>query len=190
MWIILCTPFIPSEGAVTRGSYEVSVLTREQFFADESYEGLFSEWAAEQTNYLIKDRAFLHWRTRAPGAGYQFVKLSLGGQWAGLAITRATDLSGVPTLAVLDLMVPSKHRAGLSRLHQGLFELASRERAELIATMMSPSSAGRNRLVQNLFIRTPAVFSIIFKVLNPELNRGTFSREQDWSLTWLDSDNL
>ena len=173
-----------------RSTYGVEVLSREEFLADGGYEGFFAKWAAEQRNYLVKDRSFVAWRTGAPGATYRFVKLSVNGEWAGLAIVRSTNLKGVPALAVLDFMVPSGHVGGLEDLHHALVGLARREGREVVAAMMSPTRASAYRLARSLYLRTPAVFSVIFKALRSDLQQDGFGAEADWHLMWIDSDDL
>jgi len=170
--------------------HRVDVMSRDEFLRDPGYDAFLSQWAAEQRNYLVKNRAFLAWRTGAPGAAYRFLKLSVRGEWAGLAIARSTELRGVPALAVLDFMVVREHARGAKSLHDALRALAIEDGREVVATMMSRALASRYGLARSLYLKTPAVFSVIFKLLNPELQREGFGAEADWHLMWIDSDDL
>ena len=56
--------------------------------------------------------------------------------------------------------------------------------------MASPYIRRKYRFLENGFVRSHAVFSIIFKILNSQLNKQVFKDESKWHLMWIDSDDL
>lgn len=174
--------------------YRTVIVTRAEFLAsldrDATYADFLATWLAEQPNALIKDGAFLEWRTGAPGTEYHFACLYKGNTLVGLSLARPTVLKDVRTLAVLDFMVLASHVAASKALHQVLLGLAVQQRLDVVACMMSTRWAKRYRLRSCLYVRTPYVFSLIAKRIGPDLRDESIYDESRWHLGWIDSDDL
>lgn len=171
-------------------AFSLNILSREEFLKSIEYDSFFAEWTKTQVNYLEKSRQFLSWRTSAPQTDYQFIVLKKNEKWIGLAITRMTTLKKVPTLAILDLMLLTDSMIEAAQLHQQIYKVAIRNKAELIACMMGRHWAARYKMLWNGFLKTPYVFSVILKPLKKEMTELLFANENDWHLMWIDSDDL
>ena len=170
--------------------YTTEVLSREKFLEANDYKSFYTEWTKTQKNYLEKTHEFMSWRTSAPETEYQFVVLKKNGRWSGVAITRKIALRQVPTLAILDLMMLNDSLSEVSRLHSQIYKLAIEKETELIASMISKKWASNYKMLTNGFLKTPYVFSIIFKSLKKEMSSLLFTDEKDWNLMWIDSDDF
>lgn len=166
-----------------------SVIFSQGSFTKE-YEDFLSEWRRGVGVTLNKNCQFLDWRLQAPDTEYHISSLRSNGKIVGLAISRRTSLQGIPSLAVLDMMIHPSFESYVSLLHNELYALAVQQEVELIAIMCSRTSARRLKLLRNSFIKTPLEFKFILKELSPELDSSFLGEEQNWSLMWLDSDDL
>jgi GNAT superfamily N-acetyltransferase len=178
----------PAESADGHAAEWVSV---EQFLTlDESHRFLAEE-RARIGNHLVKDAAFLRWRLGAPGARYRILLGRERGDLVFLAVARKTDYSGIPCLAVLDLMaLPGHGEPGLSAAHAALDQEARMVGAELVVVMASEASAARLALRKHGFVKSPRGFRLILNRLDPGLDDESLFREESWNLMWIDSDDL
>lgn len=174
--------------------YTASVLRREEFLGEvagsSAYERFRERWESQVGNALIKDAAFLEWRTGAPGTTYRFVVLRQDEELVGLALVRPTRLKGIESLAVLDFMVLADHLDGCRSLHWEIFHLAKRERKDLVACMASRKWAKTYRFASSCYLRTGAVFSLIVKRLQPSARDEALLNGARWHTFWIDSDDL
>jgi hypothetical protein len=154
-------------------------------------QSFLERWGATVPNHLVKSPEFYAWRLGAPETSYRvFVVRDSTEEISARAIARAAPLHGVPSLAVLDMMVlPGRPAAGAA-LVRGLVTEARAGGADALVTMMSAHSARRHRLGRLGFLRTPYVFKLIVRSLDPSLQNAALSREADWDLMWIDSDDL
>lgn len=169
---------------------EITLQTQSEFLSDTEYEEFFNEWSKKQNCYLIKDKNFIKWRTSAPHTQYQFFKLKDKNKVMAWAVCRITTLQGVPVLAILDLMAVSDSCAHLNKLHSELLSFACKSNLDAVVSMLSHELAVRYKFYLNLWVPTPAVFSIIFKIFNKNLNEEIFKKRSDWHLMWIDCDDL
>lgn len=171
------------------------VDTAEINWSDEAVLGpecytFIAKWQQTQKYYLLKTTEFMKWRLSAPGSQYHLVKVFNKNEVIALAIARKTIIRGIHSLAVLDFMsLPSEPRASASVVY-GLQSLAVSLNAEVIITMCSRHQASLHHLVRNGFIKTHMIFKLILKPLAPQFENDDFFEESNWSLTWLDSDDL
>ncbi len=171
-------------------SYRVLVLGREEFAREKDYEEFFTAWSGEQKNFLLKTKNFLLWRTGAPDTRYSFICLYRHRALVGMSITRKVELEKIPCLAILDLMVLRGAMPGLASLQEALADLARHEKTDLVVSMMSPTTASRLKVWRSGFIRSPKVFSLIIKKLSESVPDESLWDERNWSLFWIDSDDL
>lgn len=166
------------------------VLTREDFLKNQEYKIFFDKWSNQQQNYLIKSIDFLRWRTSAPHTIYHFITLKNKNELIAVAIIRVTELKGIKTLAILDLMILNEAVCESGLFFKKIYDFARQTKCDLIAGMISPHWAIKYRLLRYGFLKSPFVFSIIFKVLNEHIKSDIFSGENKWHLMWIDSDDL
>lgn len=171
-------------------SYRIEVQNRADFSASNSFEPFFQRWSQQQNNFLIKSKEFLLWRTGAPETTYYFVGATRGEEQTAFAVVRRVELEKIPCLAILDLMVLQEHSACLPSVQEALVDLAKRVGAELIVSMMSPTTARRLNVGRSGFVRSPKVFSLIIKKLREDIPDSSLFAEENWNLFWIDSDDL
>lgn len=153
--------------------------------------GVFlGKWGAGIPNHLVKTREFYDWRLEAPATEYDAFMVYRGTEVVAVAVGRAADLHGVPSYALLDLMVLPDARGALVPLYQEIDEVARRHGAEAVVTMMSRRRAREHRLLRYGFLRSPFVFKLILRSVADQLSVEDISREQDWHLMWIDSDDM
>ncbi|MDQ3038567.1 MAG: GNAT family N-acetyltransferase [Pseudomonadota bacterium] len=180
-------------GGFTAG-YEVRTMSAEAFLSPDrpsgDYADFLERWSAAVPNALAKDFDFLRWRLRAPGTGYQIALLHFAGRLVGMAIARPTELQGIRCLALLDVMIEPEGLQGAARLHHALASMARTSGLDAVACMAHRRWARSYRFCAAGYLRTPAVFSLIVKKLDPELPDASVYSEDRWHVFWLDSDDL
>ena len=149
----------------------------------------YEDWIKVHDLCLEKTVEFLKWRLRAPGTLYKIHMLRVEGRLAGVAISRATPLQDIPSLALLDLAVLPKYERFFGFLLKHLQQQAAQEDLELIAGMFPKPLARRLSFLRLGVLPSPVVFKLITKNLNFELPLGPF-KEGSYHFTWLDSDDL
>ena len=155
-----------------------------------SFAALVAGWAASVPNHLVKSAEFYQWRLGAPGTDYRVFLTHRGDETVAAAIGRETRLYGIPSLALLDLMVLPGHERALSTLYQEIEGWALRSGVEALVTMVSRSRARQYRLGRSGFMRSPYAFSLIVRSVSDAIAAETLAREADWHLMWIDSDDL
>ncbi len=154
------------------------------------YREFFTDWTETQNNFLVKDQEFLRWRLGAPEQSYSLTCVYAGEQLVAMAISKITDLQGIPALAILDLMISARGHKFSSHLFTALYDLARSGQAEVLAGMFSKFWASRYNLLQYGFLRSPSVFKLIIKPLAHLPSDVNLFEEQQWHMMWIDSDDL
>jgi hypothetical protein len=147
-------------------------------------------WSGSVKNHLLKTPDFYDWRLGAPGTSYEVFRVHRAGAVVALAIGRVTTLQGIPSLALLDLMVLDGEQEALPVLFSEIERAARAAGAEAVVTMMSRYQAARHRLRRVGFLRSPFVFKLIVRSVSESLDIDSISAETDWHLMWIDSDDL
>jgi hypothetical protein len=147
-------------------------------------------WSGSVENHLVKTPDFYSWRLGAPGTDYQVFRVCRAGAVVALAIGRVTTLQGIPSLALLDLMVLDEEQAALSELFDEIERAARAAGAEAVVTMMSRHQAARHRLRRFGYLRSPFAFRLIIRSVSESLDIDSISAEAAWHLMWIDSDDL
>jgi hypothetical protein len=173
-------------------TYAASNLSREEFFQlpQDDYQEFLNQWLKEQENALIKTLAFLSWRTKAPHSLYRFIILKKDLKIVGVAIARPTTLKGIESLAVLDFMVLKNDLHASKYIHQSLWKIARHFKKDVIVCMTSSKWAKQYRFLNMLYVKTPAVFSLIVKKLNESIANSELFSSHKWHLFWIDSDDI
>lgn len=155
----------------------------------QSYDTFFARWSKERSCYLEKTADFLRWRLSAPNTDYFVTYLTDDEGIRAIAITRRTEIRGIPSLAVLDLMALKYARSSVGAVTNELSRLAHATGAEAIVAMSSPESARFFHFFRRGFLRTPFVFKLILRALSPRaISRGERLALSD--VMWIDSDDL
>lgn len=158
--------------------------------SSESYQCFFESWGRENPVHLIKDKSFLSWRLNAPGAKYHIISIRYESEIRALAIVRSADLKGIPSVAILDIMILSDH-FDLTEVILRQIEIFTQEQSrDLVALMVGSKSASRYKLLQNGFIRTLSVFKLILKPLSSRAKDGLCEKKDLFNVMWIDSDDL
>ena len=170
--------------------YDVAVLDRSAALELRDYDEFQTAWQTSRANVLVKSRQFLTWRTGAPNATYRFLSIRDSGKLIGMTLFRVTTLQGIPALAILDFMALPRYRHLFADSDRILAPIAVNEGADVIATMMSPTTAREHRLTQLGYIPSPARFSLFVKSLHEEQLPEECWQEKRWHLMWVDCDDL
>jgi len=171
------------------GPFSVNVIDQYELAELADYDDFFREWSSDKRNYLLKNREFLSWRLAAPNVEYKVLCLKKAGRMVALAITRATELNGVSSLAVLDIMVLPEARQGLAYFFSQLKKLAMECDREVIAMMASSGVFRAFMPLKYGFLRSPLAFTFIAKPLNGDIQVDSLASDE-WPLMWIDSDDL
>lgn len=170
--------------------YDAEILDKEQFFEIDDYDHFFEKWEKSIRNPLIKNMEFLRWRLGAPGTDYKIILIRKTGELVGMAVTRQSEMEGIPVLAILDMMLLQGNEKALPLFNHTFHSIASQIGAEAVVTMMSPTQARELRLTSLGFLKSPYKFSLIIKKLNQTIEDTELFDEAHWRLMWIDSDDL
>jgi len=150
----------------------------------------FCAWVKEQKIALNKSRELLRWRLGAPEKEYTIITIQQGNDIIGYAVLRKVDKLGVPCLGILDFCLLDSYKSAAYLLMGKVVDVAKKEKAELILMMMMKNNAAKYRVSRLGFIKTPYPFSFIIKLFNNAPNQDIMFDENNWSLMWIDSDDL
>lgn len=150
---------------------------------------LIKKWERQIDHPLVKDSDFLRWRFGAPDVDYRLVGIKYKGNYTAVAFARVTNLQGVDSLAILDLMIDEEYFSHKDILFKFLKKVAIIHDATVVAGITSKYWYKKYQLLKNGYLKSPVVFKFICKILNFDDN-GTFLDEKKWHLMWIDSDDL
>jgi len=153
-------------------------------------EEFYLKWANQVKISLIKDLEFLKWRLGAPEKEYKIITLRAKKDIVGVIIAREIMKEGVPCFGILDLAMLDGYHKYSSLLINELGIIAKEEKIEMFLMMMSNYRFKEARLARQLFFKSPFRFQFILKKLNPSINIEILKDKRNWSLMWLDSDDL
>ena len=150
----------------------------------------FSRWIREQKIALNKNREFLKWRLGAPEKEYTIITVQQGNDIIGYAVFRKVEKLGVPCLGILDFCLLDSYNGASALLIRKITQVAKEEKAELILMMMMKNNAAKYGVLRQGFLKTPYPFSFITKLYKNAPNQDIMFNENNWSLMWIDSDDL
>lgn len=167
------------------------IVTIPDLLALNDFDNFIESWMLQTTNALVKSKSFLKWRLGAPGAEYNAICVKDNrNQLTQIAIVRNIPLKGVPSLCILDWMTLKKNRRFSYACFSAMIAFAKSNASEVIVSMMSQTQARKLCIYWLGFIPTPAIFSVIIKNLQNSLQSANLFEEKNWSLMWIDSDDL
>lgn len=150
----------------------------------------FEKWRNEQTIALNKNVEFLKWRLSAPEKNYHIIVLRKKNEIIGYSVFRLVTKENVPCIGVLDFCLLNNYLNHSILLLNEIEKCAKKLNAELILMMMLRSRAKQIKLKSTGFLKTPFHFSFIIKQFDSALDKSFLNDEKNWSLMWIDSDDL
>lgn len=148
-----------------------------------------SRWSEKQIIAWARTPTYWKWRLSRPGSQYYSVLIrDREGHILGHALVTPTILRKVSALAVLDIQWINP--AILPDLHKSLRDIASRFQCDVLSCMASASFAKNNSFLIAGFLKTGAVFKLIFKNLSGKFSDSHLKDEKNWHVTWIDSDDV
>ncbi len=177
-------------GKITKISYQCKVYDQTQLDKINGAELFIEKCQREFPNHLVKSNVFLTWRLGAPEKQYRIISIENEGMIRAMAITTYTVKEGVPSLAILDIMIPADSSKYRKALHIELVRLANQMKAETILVMISSTGAARLNFLQHGFFKSPFTFSLIIKNLTQQFSDEILYDPKNWNLMWIDSDDL
>jgi hypothetical protein len=152
----------------------------------------YLQWKKENPVTLNKNIQFLKWRLGAPEKKYHLIvqRDISKKKIAGYAILRNVVKEGVPCMGVLDFCVLDNYLKWAKSLVLQIDKISKSEKAELILMMMTKSKAKKYNIKKCGFVKTPFPFSFIIKQFDDSIDSSLLRDEQNWSLMWIDSDDL
>jgi hypothetical protein len=153
---------------------------------DEFYE----KWSSQLTISLKKNRSFLKWRLGAPQKKYHIIIAKKDTSIIGILVAAEIIREGIPCIAILDLTVLEDNYPVANILINQILQIGKYNGAELLLIMLGKKWYAKYRLFANSFLKTPFKFYFIVKKLNDRFPREILDNENNWHLTWIDSDDL
>ena len=150
------------------------------------------KWKKENPIALNKEIKFLQWRLGAPEKNYHVIVLrnTENRNIIGYTVFRHVEKEGVPCIGVLDFCFLKKRIKHAPLLLKQISTIAKNEKAELILMMMMAQKAKDYRIKSNGYLKTPFPFSFIIKQFDNSLDSNFLKDENNWSLMWIDLDDL
>jgi len=170
--------------------YRTSIGAPHDLLRSAPFDAFIESWTASVKNCLVKSWEFYDWRLGAPGSEYRVFFVSQDDLVVAVAVGRETDLHGIPSFALLDVMVLKDRVAALPTLYREIESEARRRGTEAVVTMMSRHRAREYRLGRYGFLKSPFTFKLIIRSLKSGVDVERLSSEEDWHLMWIDSDDL
>ena len=170
--------------------YTINRGRPESLLDSEAVAAFLERWSASVPNHLVKNAEFYAWRLGAPGTSYRVFLAQHGDDVVAMAIGRATSLNGIPSFALLDVMVREEHGRALRTLFAAVRDEARGCDAEAIVTMMSKRRGRQYGLIRCGFLRSPFTFKLIVRSVGATSAIGDLADEGQWHLMWIDSDDL
>ena len=154
------------------------------------YENFAEEWGKSVRNSLVKDIDFMRWRFNAPNRFYKFLTITHENKLVGLVPFRKIVKEGVLSYGIIDYMLLPGYEDCHGFINNVLKNEAMKENVECLLCMMSKSSAKKNKLTDNGFLKSPFTFQLIIKNLTSRFTDNELYNEENWHLMWIDSDDL
>lgn len=171
------------------GPFRTETVASLSLLEDPNFWEFQSTWLARQTIALARTPATWKWRLSRPGSKYFSVLLrDHNGKIVGHALATPTVLKGVSTLAILDIQWTDI--AAVPDIQRSLRQMAACFGCDTLSCMVSKSLFKRNGFFAAGFVKTGAVFKLIFNNLSRSIPDPVLLREENWHVTWLDTDDV
>jgi GNAT superfamily N-acetyltransferase len=191
-WRIAGTTIWRPERPDSREGLQVS----EETCFDESFDHFWQRVATKYDIALIRDRAFLTWRfCEAPLRHYQILTARQGGELVGYAVLRCTEIRGVQSGLIVDLLVEPGERGDVAGLL--LVEEATRRFQEaqmtLAGCLMLAHAQEYTILRRAGYVRcpeqlAPQTFWLVAKSISPRISENFLNQIDRWFVTMANHD--
>ena len=139
----------------------------------------------------VRDRRYLGWRYRKPGASYRIVIAEKGDELVGYAVTGVKYDSGATVGHIVDLFADDSPEALAALVKRSVLDLLSRK-ADYVLCWMLPDKGGFQSLREFGFEQKEDVFpsvNIVFQIFDPQtVDEEVAGDARNWFLTMGDSD--
>ena len=172
-----------------KSEYSVETCSSKTLLEEDSQE-FYRKWEDEQINFLVRSTKFLTWRLGASDRHYEVALAHDGREIAAIAIVSQTTYNGIRVLAILDICVlKGRERAGAAL---GVYcrDKCIEKNLDAAVVMAAPTTFRKSGLSKALFFKVPIKFKLIVKSLYSKATWTDLLREENWHITWLDTDNL
>ena len=150
----------------------------------------FEKWRKDHKIVLNKNLDFLKWRLTAPEKEYKIIIIKKDSNIIGYTILRPVEKENVPCLGILDFALLKEYKHASFVLMKKVIREAKEMKVELILMMMLEHQARELKIKRNGFLNTPYPFSFIIKQFDNSIDSNMLKDQNNWSLMWIDSDDL
>uniref|UniRef100_UPI004048B773 GNAT family N-acetyltransferase n=1 Tax=Polaribacter sp. TaxID=1920175 RepID=UPI004048B773 len=173
-----------------KGNYRVNIVDSTDLKSINGLDLFYEKWVGEQKIALNKSVEFLNWRLGAPGKTYKIIVARNAKEIVGISIVTKIIRENVPSIALLELCSLNGYKNVETSLFDKIRDYAKEQKQEAIMIMASHFFSKKYKLIKNGFIKTPYKFWLIIKNLKRTYSMDFLADENNWSLTWIDSDDL
>lgn len=170
--------------------FRTEVFSSKQISKINGLDSFFELWKKENPIVLDKSTDFLKWRLGAPEKDYTIIVLRKESQIVGYTVFRRVVKENVPCIGVIDFCILNSFKKKSGVLIQQTVQEAKKVNAELVLMMMMKHQAEKYSIKKNGFLSTPFPFSFIIKQFDETIDSDWLRNEKNWSLMWIDSDDL
>lgn len=169
---------------------KIEVFTGADLDLINGLDDFFESYKSGKSIVLDKSVKFLKWRLNAPDKKYNIIVLRKDSAIVGYTVLREVEKEGVPCIGVLDYCMLNDYQKYSGRLIGAIEKLAKSNGVELLLSMMMKQQAKHYGLRKLGFLKTPYPFSFIIKQFDKSIDSSLLTNESNWSLMWIDSDDL
>jgi len=177
-------------------NYQIKPPYKYEMVSSENIDGIIglndfvNKWMCGKPIVLNKTINFLKWRLSAPSKKYEIITLKENDLLVGTAITTKIIKEDIPSLAILDFMVLNNSKKYSKLLNSAIFNVAKQKEVEVILKMMSKFEAKLLAFGKSGYIKSPYKFTLIIKHFTDSIDKDFLYNEENWHLSWIDSDDL
>ncbi len=167
-----------------------AIRTRMADAFDARIDALWERIKGQHRILCVRDRRYLSWRYRKPGASYRVVIAEKEGELVGYAVTGVKDEAGARVGHIVDLFAQDSPDVTAALVRRAVLDLLSRK-ADYALCWMLPDKAAFRALREAGFARNEAAFpsvDIVFQISDPQVDKEVAGDLNNWFLTMGDSD--
>ena len=155
------------------------------FFESNRYNEMNQLVSSENVIYLNKDSEFMNWRLSAPETQYNLYEINYNKKLVGYVLTRDILKFGINCTGIVDIVfLKDKVKFIKYALSKMKFK------GDLILLMCNKKLYNKYLLYKCGFIKSTFSFSLIIKDLSKNYRKDLLFNDENWHLTWIDSDDL
>ena len=167
-----------------------TVTTRIADSFDARIDTLWERLKGQHKILCVRDRRYLDWRYRKPGASYRIVIAEKDAELVGYAVTGVKDEPGARVGHIVDLFAQDSPDVATALVRRAVLDLLSRK-ADYALCWMLPDKGAFRALREAGFAQNEVAFpsvNIVFQISDPQLDQEVAGDRDNWFLTMGDSD--